>query len=1122
MAHDRLPFVIDNQQVKLADVVNRVMLEVGARALDVATAYFTVGGFQVLREGLLSLRSFRLLLGAPVREGADVGLRPVREEVRGLLRADLAALPYDEATCDAVEDLIAFLERDSVAVRVFEGGFLHAKCYLFFGDEPSGPALFDRFRPLLAVVGSSNMTRPGLTTNRELNLVHRVVLSDEELQDQEARRALGEQDAAGGVSGATLRRVKGEVGARAILDLREWYERQWADARDFKADLVRLLDESKFGRVEYTPYQVYLKALYEYFKDEIGAGDAGRARPAVELTEFQEDAVRKARTILDRYDGVLVADSVGLGKTWIGKRLLDDLAYHERGKAVVVCPASIREMWERELRDVGIAAKVLTHEEMGREEFDARPWSDADVVLVDESHNFRNPDTGRYEALWNLLAGNDGRGRAGRRKKVILLTATPIHNDLMDLYRQIDLIALGDRSYFAGAGIGDLLRFFRRIRGDAGRRSEMFNLLEEVAIRRTRPFIRRAYPGAVIQGRPVRFPERRLGTITYDLEKSYQGIYDHIVSAIEGLHLAPYNLQAYRKEPVDDLTRGRGQALVGIFKSRLLKRLESSVHALKLSVRGMIRYFETFYEFILDDRVLTSDQFRKARSLLKGTEEDLDGLESLAERMEQSEAARGVLDGMEEVEPGEYDLRRLHRDIEADLAALRGVASRIEGIGPAQDAKAQVLLARLRGDLRGRKLLIFSYYRDTARYLKDLLTEGLADTPWTRDGGPPRVREVDSGMSPRERKGVVEAFAPVASGLGREPAEAVDILVSTDALAEGHNLQDCGVVLNYDLHWNPMRMVQRAGRIDRLCSPHAEIRVLNLFPERRLEDLLGLVARLEEKARQVDKAGMMDSPIFEGQTVNPREFNTLRRIRDEDVSVLDDIEEEGGLPTSEFLLQELRESLARDGLDAFERLPDGIHSGRAGRGGAGGVFFYFRAERDGRKQDFWRFVEAGGSGRVLDDRFEIARLIQCGPDEPRVMDGDLRSRVFEMQERAVAHILNSVAAQAGRERVPPKLAPEQTRATRVLEGLLDAPDVDPARVRQAVSAVEGSLSHRARRRLREALRRADEAGDARVLLNEALALGAGVRPFDDGSTRPGAPVWTRDDLRLVCFEFIRG
>ena len=155
-----------------------------------------------------------------------------------------------------------------------------------------------------------------------------------------------------------------------------WYEEQWADSVDFKDDLIELLDASKFGTKEYTPYEVYIKALYEYFKEELGADAPEFGRSAVDLAEFQEDAVKKARRILARYDGVLIADSVGLGKTWIGKKLLEDFAYHRRQKAVVVCSASLRAMWQRELGSATIAAQIVGMEELGPANFDPTPYGD--------------------------------------------------------------------------------------------------------------------------------------------------------------------------------------------------------------------------------------------------------------------------------------------------------------------------------------------------------------------------------------------------------------------------------------------------------------------------------------------------------------------------------------------------------------------------------------------------------------------------------------------------------------------------------------------------------------------------------------------------------------------------
>ncbi len=696
----RIPYVIDNQRHVLAEVLNGILAEYHGRSLDVATAYFTVGGFRLLQDQLSHLGSLRLLLGAEPATGEQLGLRPDPDFVKGRIRRDLEVLPFDEATLRLVEDLIAYLRRETVAVRLHSEGFLHAKCWLFYSDRPGQQMLFDRFRPIVAVVGSSNFTVPGLTSNRELNLAHKVLLDDSETEDPEAAYAvqwLSDEAASERVAPENRRLLKSEVGARAIIDLEDWFSRQWQDGRDFKDELVRLLDESKFGRQEYTPYQVYMKALYAYFLDDLADEAPQSTRSAVELTQFQEDAVRKARKILARYDGVMIADSVGLGKTWIGKKLLEDFAYHLRQKAAVVCPASLRDMWERELADATVPATVLSQEELGREEFDPSRWQDADVVLVDESHNFRNRNAQRFANLERLLGGNGGRGREGARKKVILLTATPINNDLFDLYNQLSLITHGDRSYFKAAGIGDLYRYVLQARRDARGGNPalaLYNLLEEIVIRRSRPFVRKAYPEAVIHGKRIHFPERRLKTVRYDLEAAYAGIYEEVVSGIEDLRLAPYSLEAYKKKgvAVDEFEAGREQALVGIFKSRYLKRFESSIEAFRISVRRALAFLKTFEEYLLGGKILRSSDFHKALAYLAREDEEDDATPtSLADQFDANEDAKRLLEALGTANPADYDLRKLHKAVEHDVDGALGAMAAGQGRRPRPGRQARIV-----------------------------------------------------------------------------------------------------------------------------------------------------------------------------------------------------------------------------------------------------------------------------------------------------------------------------------------------------------------------------------------------------------------------------------------------
>lgn len=1133
-----IPHVIDNQQHRLADVLNELLAHCAGGPVDVATAYFAVSGYRLVRERLRHAGAFRLLIGAEPKAGADDRLRPDRRaEYFKLLQGDLAAEPFSEATLRLIEELIAFLRAEKVQVRLFDEGFLHAKAYLFHAD-PIGPHnRDDRLRPFAAVVGSSNFTGPGLTANRELNLVHRVLTADDEAVDCEAAGRLAylredEPEAAetildpsgGDVSEMARRLIKSEVGARAVSDLAAWFERQWTASVDFKDALIGLLDASKFGTKEYTPYEVYIKALYEYFREELGAGPLTLGRSAVDLAEFQEDAVKKARRILARYDGVLIADSVGLGKTWIGKKLLEDFAYHRRQKAVVVCPASLRAMWRRELAGATIAATVIGMEELGREGFDPRAIGDTDVLLVDESHNFRNNKSSRYLALDEAIQRGGGRGRDGQRKKLILLSATPINNDLYDLANQINLFTQGEADYFRDAGIGDVNVYFRRARrlaqaDDAPPGLVLFNLLEEIMVRNTRPFIRAAYPDATINGKPVLFPHRRLHTVEYDLGLAYGGLYTEIVAEIERLSLAPYRLETYRKkteirdEQEHQWEAGREMALVGIFKTRFLKRLESSVFAFRESLRRGLVFEETYLDYLLDGTVVSSRDFQKLMGYLARDEEDDPAAGSLAEDLDAVAEARTYLDGLPKVDLNQYDLRKLRHDVEQDISLLKRLYERT---GPllAGDGKLQRLKQLLAGELKGRKTLIFSSFKDTSRYIHRHLTSE-ACSAWRASAGNPHIRRIDSGNHPEERGHILGRFAPIASGMEAD-GPPIDILVSTDVLSEGQNLQDCGVLVNYDLTWNPIRLVQRNGRIDRIGSPHAKIGIYNMFPEKDLEELLHLIERLTSRISTIDELGLLDASVL-GEVVHPRTFNTLRRIREEDGAVLDEEEARAELAGPEMLLRHLKEMLHREGGDEIAELPNGIHSGLR-REKCYGMFFYFQAPRttgEGRRH-FWRYIDAHDH-EVKDNRYEIAQLIACRPDEPRYIGNQ---DVFALHEKVIEHILATEREVTAKAAAPTTVDPIQQTVAEELKDALRRQTVD----RNLAKSCLRFLSQPMGRSLHAKLRRAhaawaDTRDDAALLT--AVGILAGEFGKERPSSRPTSAV-QREDLELICFEYVTG
>jgi superfamily II DNA or RNA helicase len=1155
-----VPFVIDNQQYTMSAVLNSFLAEHSGHALDIATAYFNVGGWQILRDGLDTLGSFRLLLGDEPEAGSDLGLREIgAKPVSGLIR-DLANAPFNALTQRLVEDLIAFLQRPNVQVRLYTHGFLHAKCYLFYNSGS-----FATFFPVAAIVGSSNFTRPGLLTNKELNLVHRANLSPAEIAPAQLKGLLENPDSKllAQIDEASRTLAANIPGIIAINELASWYDRQWEAARDFKSDLIDLLDSSKFGRKVYTPYQVYMKAIYEYFRDDLDDEAATGTRSAVELSEFQDDAVKKARKILARYDGVLIADSVGLGKTWIGKKLLEDYAYHQRYRAVVICPAALSRMWENELQSAAIAARIITQEALGREEFDTREIEDADIFLIDESHNFRNRNAQRYGTLERILAANHRRGAiSGERKKLILLTATPINNTVFDLYNQVNLFTGGDRSYFAAAGIGDLQKYFLTARRAARQRESgiaLFNLLEEVVIRRTRPFIKSAYPNATIKGQPIHWPERRLKTIHYNLEATYGNIYERVVTRVEGLKLAPYRLETYKKAGIqrNQFEEGREEALAGIFKSRYLKRFESSIDAFRVSVRRALEFLETFESYILEGRVLDSANFQKASRFLSREDEEDDATpNSLAEVLDAHTEARQFIETLPTLDAALYDLKRLHKDLRHDVDALRSIWHDISDITPADDAKLSRLKDLLAGDLKGQKVLLFTYYKDTARYLYHQLTaDTSAAASWRASADNPRIRRMDSGADARERANIVAHFAPLANN---RPDIAggdheIDILISTDVLSEGQNLQDCGLLINYDLHWNPTRMVQRAGRIDRIGTGFETLWILNMFPDSGLEKLLGLVESLSQKISAIDQSGFLDASIL-GEVVHPQNFNTLRRIEAEDGHVVEEQEAFIELVSSEFLLQHLQTLLDGGMRQELEQLPDGIHSGLA-RQGAKGVFFSFatgdpavenhesrsktrhasahpqQQNARGARQHFWRYIDLtqdwrGGS--IEDNRYLITNLIQCQPDTPRVVPLDNTVDIFALQEQVIAHILQSSQQQVAIEEAPKLLDPIQQTIATTLRGYLNSPAFN----RKDLMAALYWLTEPQPSVYIKSLRKAYDAYRANPDPQQLFATIQSLRTSSEapnnvqtpvtnpGSTTTGKGPLQREDLRLICFEYV--
>jgi len=1058
------PDFLDNTDKRtLADALVRLITEWEQTELDAATGFFEPHVWRYLQEAFPRLQRLRLLLGRPpeVSPQGEATL-DLRRYFRRRLQGDLEALPYNPDYAALVDALLAFLRREEVQVRLYGQQFLHAKAYLF---------------PQVAIVGSSNLTPSGLTRNSELNLVRKEAAVAQALR-------------------------------------REWFDRFWEQAEDYKAELIAALEDSKFGTTPYTPFQVFIKALYEYFRDRLDVDAQGPLSLGVDLASFQQEGLREAIRLLECHRGVLVADAVGLGKTYIAMGLMEHylLGRRRRGyipKGLVVCPAQLRDLvWQPRLDEYGIKATIVSMEEMGRADFDWRAYNGVDLVVVDESHNFRNPSTGRYRNLMKLLA-------TGKRdKRLVLMTATPINNTVWDLYHQISLITRAEDTYYRDYGIRNLQSFFRAVdRGEA----ELFDLLEEVAVRRSRHDIRcRQQAGEVIvlPGKgEIRFPERTLEAIHYDLTRTYDGFYAEVAAAVEALALVPYNLERYRRERDAESERilERNNALIGILKTTFLKRLESSLAAFEVSVTRAAHFQRRFFEILVKEgRLLDSPHYRRILALEEeGEETDLEAL----------------IADLPEVSIADYDLAAIRQAMETDLALLDGILRRLErirGTGEAQrDGKLAAVKERLVRLLAGgHKVLLFTYYQDTARYLHAQLQ---ADADWQARAGGPGIGLITGATDPATRTDLVRRFAPQANApdmedVGRvvNPPAPLHLLISTDVLSEGQNLQDADVVLNYDLHWNPVRMIQRAGRIDRLGSPHETLLIVNCFPEEGLEELLRLVERLQRRIRDIDRTVGLDASVL-GEVITPRSLEELRRIRAGDRTVLDELEQEMELTSTDEMKLPLVLALQQWGEERVRDIPLGIHSGK--RGPVRGVFFAFRA----RDRHFWRFYPADGSPPVTDKR-QIFRWIQAGPEEERVPPDVEALGVFDLLERATEEIVQELRrARAGR-RVRPKMYRLNRRLYNALAqpGLFEEGEIEEEtweRVRRALEEVS-LRPFRREPALKRLLMDFEETRDRAALLERLDTWLVENELYREVTPPTVLEQITREDLQLVCWEAV--
>lgn len=1063
----------DNEQ---AEVATRLLWEIGRHpaSLDVVTGYFGPSVWDAVGEGLQAVGRFRLLLGKSLELIYGLDRKQAEAAIQSLvvaaLRGELQARALPtREEAASARSLLAFLSRPDEEVDVRVWTEGFLHAKAYILHGSAG-------------VGSANFTLPGMTRNREL------------------------------------------VGWRqdygVVAELQEWFDRHWEQAEPYKEPLRALLADSRFGTRAWTPYDLLIRTLAEKYGTEVPRPLEGAD---FTLKWFQQDAVWQLIKLLrGPAGGALLADAVGLGKTFMAMGVIYHYLYQSeekrRGKGqpvLLIVPASVEPMWRRNLEKYGLlwACRLLTVQSL-REEADTAPYARAELVVVDEAHRLRGGGVWFRKVLEIVTAGDF-------EKRVLLLSATPVQTGLRDLTNLLRVLTKNQRGVWAPA-IADFHAYLQRVEK---RQADPYPVLERCVVRRSRTDILKARDerrsAGILTDPELKLPTRRLEHVTYRYTLAGgDDSFARFADTIRHLELAPYDLERFRRTP--QAQPAQPSELAGLQLVGLLKRFESSLRAVHRSLHRLHALLARSAEALgaTPPRMLDLQSLLVRTLLRQDAEED----EDEAPDDGRWEAVLAQVQPLPDV--GDYDLPAALESIARDRAAVRRL---LADLPPEVDDGKVAALRQLLTDRRGlgapkAKALVFTQFRDTADYL----AERLGADP---EVGP--VALVHGGVPARERPKRTAAFDPEGDLATLRGEAEPRVLISTDVLAEGHNLQLAQAVVNFDLHWNPQVAVQRAGRVDRLESPHKVVRIVSFLPEEGLEAHLGLVRALDARFGLIHFLGLGDEPVTklagDYQAVT---FEQLRRLYADEANVLDEVERSFVLGATDYMRQPLEAFLREAAAAKLAEIPVGVQSARATPVDwpyGPGVFIAFRLGEPGQGETAWRFYPDGGAAAVTDET-AVFPAILCQRHEPRatvaaeagpggLIDWDLLRRAA--QEVADAVNLRQATAQVARG------GSELSRRWRNdLRTLAEEVGYEGAELQQLLDRLEQVRVEdfdakgdyrRFRDRLRAARRKGQPMGSRREELTQAVEIGGRLFGRPQGTDAAGRPV-SPEDLTFVSWQ----
>lgn len=1081
------PEFIDNRDGNtLADAIKRHLDELAATyiepiELSIASGYFNPAGFALIADSLEKLPKVRLMLGAepyvpPKTVKRKPGEKPVdawwaeqlkkalKDNENGLVN-DRDLIPFSQEDESCVKRLLSWLKSGRVEVRRYTKKFLHGKAFIFSTDEG-------------VIAGSSNFTAAGLTSNLELNL--------------------------------------GRYDPTPVAQVKNWFDALWEEAEPY--DLVELY-KARFA--EYPPYLIYLRFLWERYGSELI--EEAQTEDRIRLTEFQKDGVWRAEKILSRYNGVIVADGVGLGKTFIGGEIIRKRIEEQRQKVLLISPASLRDgTWSRfEARHLPYQIEKVSYEQFmndrqlgGTESYLKSNIREYSLVVIDEGHAFRNPSTDRAIALRKFLQGTPP-------KQVVFMSATPVNNSLLDLYYMIMYFA-GHDAAFASDGLVSLREKFNeamKIDPHELNPNILFDLLDICTVRRTRKFVKRYYPMSQIEGpdgvmMPIRFPEPELKTIKYNFEDILPDLFDRLESALAPpedeepeVTMARYTPDWYKLEEQENLVPQL--ALAGIIRSGLLKRFESSIYAFRCTLHHLI---DAHYAFI---KTLEKGYVATAELLSEYDPETWDS-EEFEELIKEYYTEPANL----------FNTSKLKSDVENDLEIFKELSEMADKIKEEDDPKLAELVEYLvnivnnaKVDARNddefrdcRKVVIFSTFEDTVDWIETYIRK-IVDEDERLAVYKGRIVS-SSGQTSRRGISKEEAlfgFAPISTEAPPGMSEdKYDILITTDVLAEGQNLQQARNVINYDLPWNPMKLVQRHGRLDRIGSQHPKVFIGCYFPEARLEEMLELEERIRKKVAQAAASVGIESEVIPGSKTSEVVFSETReeieRLRRQDASLLKNAGEEADVLSGEAFRQELKKAMS-EWKDRIKSLPTAAGSGFRGAQKSGATFCARVGDRV-----YYRFVSFE-EGEVEKDTLKCLSNIACQPDTKNDVQEDIREKLYGLWVKARDDIYNEWMFLTDPRNLQMKVQPTFEKA---IENLRNYPPngIPQKKIDQTIDCLQAPWQTRIRNSLAELLRREDISQEELSKLIIELVDSLGLRPLEP--PKPLAPI-AKDEIDLICW-----